>query len=172
MDSGFSEVFLIDSNILIAPFHSYYAFEFAPEFWSFIEQNILIKKIILLDIVFDEITAGTDELSAWIKKINGLETIDHKNYIAQYADILNFIQTSGFYKIEALHSWSMPTAADPFLIAAAIANQYTIITGERPNNGLNKTNPSPRAKIPDICSQFNVKWNNLFYMLRQLGFRR
>jgi hypothetical protein len=96
MDSSFSEVFLIDSNILIAPFHSYYTFEFAPEFWSFIEQNILIKKIILLDIVFDEITAGTDELSAWIKNINGLETIDHRNYIAQYADILNFIRKVWF----------------------------------------------------------------------------
>jgi hypothetical protein len=172
MDSSFSEVFLIDSNILIAPFHSYYSFEFAPEFWSFIEQNILSKKIALLDIVFDEIAAGTDELSAWIKNINGLETIDHRNYIAHYAAILNFIQTSGFYKIEALHSWSMSTVADPFLIAAAIADQYTIITGERPNNGVNKTNPSPRAKIPDICSQFNVKWKDLFYMLRQLGFRR
>jgi hypothetical protein len=172
MSGSNGEVFIIDSNILIEPYKTYYSFEFAPEFWSFIEQNILIKKIMLLDIVFDEIAAGTDELSIWIKNMNGLETIDHKNYIAQYADILNFIQISGFYKIEALHTWSMPTVADPFLIAAAIANQYTVITGERPNNGLNKTNPSSRVKIPDICSQFNVKWKDLFYMLRQLGFRQ
>jgi hypothetical protein len=73
--------------------------------------------------VYDEVAVGTDELSAWIKNINGLEKVNHKNHdiLASYADILDFIQKSGFYKTEALNSWSQPTVADPFLIAAAIA---------------------------------------------------
>jgi hypothetical protein len=174
MSGSNGEVFIIDSNILIEPYKTYYTFDFAPEFWFFIEQNFLSGKIILLDMVYDEIAVGTDDLSLWIKNINGLETINHKNqdFIAPYSNILNFIQTSGFYKIDALNRWSMPTVADPFLIAAAIANQYTLITSERPNNGLNKTNPASKAKIPDICAHFNVKWGNLFYMLTQLGFRK
>jgi hypothetical protein len=168
------EVFIIDSNILIEPHKTYYSFDFFPEFWAFIEQSISAKKIILLDMVYDEIAVGTDTLSVWIKNIRNLEPLNHKDqeFIQHYANILNFIQTSGYYKIDALNSWSAPTVADPFLIAAAIENRYTLITSERQNAGLNKTNPSPKVKIPDICTKFNVKWGDLFYMLTQLGFRK
>jgi hypothetical protein len=123
--------------------------------------------------VFDEIAVGTDALSNWIKNIQNLCPLIHKNekFMKHYADILNFIQTSGFYKTEALNSWASPSVADPFLISAAIENNYTVISGEKSNVGLNKTNPSPRVKIPDICVQFNVKCGNIFYMLFRLGFR-
>jgi hypothetical protein len=174
MTGNDDDVFIIDSNILIEPHKTYYSFDFVPEFWVFIDRCITAKKIIILDMVYDEIAIGPDALSVWIKSIQNLEPLNHKNqkFINHYADILDFIQTSGFYKIEALNSWSIPTVADPFLIAAAIENKYTVITGERPNTGLNKTNPSPKVKIPDICAQFNVRWGNLFDMLIQLGFRK
>ena len=172
MNGNSGEVFIIDSNILIEPHKTYYSFDFVPEFWVFIEHNITAKKIIMLDMVYDEVAVGTDALSLWIKNIPSLAPLNHKNqeFIKHYADILNFIQTSGYYKIDALNSWSVPTVADPFLIAAAIENNYTVITGETPNTGLNRTNPSPKVKIPDICTHFNVKWGNLFYMLTRLGF--
>jgi hypothetical protein len=174
MNGNNSEVFIIDSNILIEPHKTYYSFDFFPEFWIFIEQSITVKKIIILDMVYDEIAVGADTLSSWIKNIQNLEPLNHKTqeFIKHYADIINFIQTSGFYKIDALRSWSVPSVADPFLVAAAIRNNYTVITGERPNTGLNKTNPSPKVKIPDICTQFNVNWGDLFYMLAKLGFRK
>jgi hypothetical protein len=174
MNDNSRDVFIIDSNVLIEPYKTYYSFNFVPEFWNFIEQRIKAKKIIILDMVYDEIAVGSDTLSLWIKNIQNLEPLNHKTQelIKHYADILDFIQTSGFYKIDALRSWSVPSIADPFLVAAAIRNNYTVITGERPNTGLNKTNPSPKVKIPDICAQFNVKWGDLFYMLAQLGFRR
>lgn len=169
-----NEVFIIDSNILIEPHKTYYSFDFVPEFWCFIKKNIATKRIIILDIVYDEITVGTDALSTWIKNIQNIDPLNHRTqeFLKHYADILNYIQTSGLYKIDALRSWSVPSVADPFLIAAAIHNNYTVITGERPNTGLNRTNPSPKVKIPDICAHFNVKWGNLFKMLTQLGFRR
>jgi hypothetical protein len=174
MSGNNSEVFIIDSNILIEPYKTYYSFAFVPEFWTFIEQGIIAKKIVILDMVYDEIAVGTDTLSLWIKNIQSLEPLNHKaqEFIEHYADILNFIQTSGYYKIDALRSWSIPSVADPFFVAVAIQNNYTVITSEKPNTGLNKTNPSPKVKIPDICAQFNVKWGDLFYMLTRLGFRR
>jgi hypothetical protein len=173
MNNRSGEVFIIDSNILIEPYRTYYAFDFVPGFWSFMEQHFLSKKIMLLDMVYGEIAVGSDALSEWIKNIHDLEKVDHKEHdiFASYADILNFIQTSGFYKTEALADWSAATVADPFLIAAAIANQYTVITAERPVGGLNKATPLSRVKIPDICNRFSVKWGDIFYMLRQLGFR-
>jgi hypothetical protein len=174
MNDTNGEVFIIDSNVLIEPHKTYYSFDFVPEFWNFIEQGITANKIIILDMVYDEITTGIDALSLWLKNIQGLEPLNHRarGFIEHYADILNFIQTSGFYKTDALRSWSVPSVADPFLIAVAIHNHYTVITGEKPNTGLNRTNPSPKVKIPDICARFDVKWNDLFYMLTQLGFRK
>jgi hypothetical protein len=174
MNGNNSEVFIIDSNLLIEPHRTYYSFDIFPEFWTFIEQSITAKKIIILDMVYDEIAVGTDTLSLWIKNIQNFEPLNHRTqeFIKHYADILNFIQMSGFYKTDALRSWSVPSVADPFLVAVAIQNKYTVITGERPNTGLNKTNPSPKVKTPDICTQFNVKWGDLFSMLTKLGFRK
>jgi hypothetical protein len=174
MNGSGSEVFIIDANILIEPHRTYYSFDFVPEFWSFIEKNIVAKRIILLDKVYDEIAVGTDALSLWIKNLKNVEPLNHRTpeFLKHYADILNYIQLSGLYKINALRSWSEPTVADPFLIAAAIHNNYTVTTGETPNHGLSRNNPSSKVKIPDICDQFNVRWGNLFDMLTQLGFRR
>ena len=174
MTGNKNEIFIIDSNILIAPYNTYYTFDFVPEFWTFLEHCITSKKIIILDMVYDEITAVSDTLSSWIKNIPGIEPLNHKKdeFIKHYKAILDFIQTSRFYKTNALRSWTVSSAADPFLIPAAIQNNYTVITGEKPNAGLNKTSPSPKAKIPDICDEFNVKWGDLFYMLTTLGFRK
>ena len=152
MTDSSSEVFIIDANILIEPYKTYYSFDFVPEYWSFVEENIAAKRIIILDLVYNEIAVGTDALSTWIQNIQSIELLNHKTqeFLTHYAGILNFIQTGGFYKINALRSWSVPTVADPFLIAAAIHNNYTVITREVPNAGLNRINPSPEVKIPNI----------------------
>jgi hypothetical protein len=62
--------------------------------------------------------------------------------------------------------------ADPWLIAAAIKHSYTVITFEKSNVGLNVNQPSKSVKIPDICKQFNVNCEDLFYMMRILGFKQ
>ena len=60
--------------------------------------------------------------------------------------------------------------ADPWLIAAAAVNHYTIVTFEKPNDGLNARNPSKNAKIPDVASEFGVETVDLYSMMRELGF--
>lgn len=64
------------------------------------------------------------------------------------------------YRNEALTSdkgWAKESIADPWIIAIALAENYTIVTNERKNNGLNSKNPSKSVKIPDICQDLNVK---------------
>jgi hypothetical protein len=173
VNNNTSEVFIIDSNILIEPYRTYYSFDFVPGFWNFIEQRIIAKRIVILDLVYNEIAIGTDILSKWIKAIPNLKPLNHKDaeYLKHYTAILNYIQTSKSYSSAAKRGWHAPTVADPFLIAVAIQNNHTVITAEKSNAGLNSTNPSSKVKIPDICTQFNVKCENLFYMLARLGFK-
>ncbi|MDR3342723.1 MAG: DUF4411 family protein, partial [Treponema sp.] len=79
MKEQYDEVFIIDSNALITPYNTYYSFEIAPSFWANIEEQIISKRIVVLDKVFDEIVVKKDKLNDWLRGIQGLEQIDHKN---------------------------------------------------------------------------------------------
>lgn len=84
---------------------------------------------------------------------------------------MQYIQTCGLYKEQALRTWADGDVADPWLIAAAAVNGYTVITAEVPSGGLSVKNPNKSAKIPDVANAFGVKTNHLYYMMRQLGIK-
>ena len=123
--------------------------------------------------IYDEITSGEDELKKWLIDIKDVEKIDRRenSIINNYRNILKYIQNCGLYKINALNSWSTDTAADPWLIATARSLSWTVITFEVPNASLSVNQQSKSAKIPDISKQFDVKYSDLYYMMRKLGFR-
>ncbi|GHV82445.1 hypothetical protein AGMMS49991_10030 [Spirochaetia bacterium] len=171
------EVFIIDSNALVRPYREFYPFDFAPSFWDALAREIINKRIVVLDSVFKELTRAPkdkeDALSHWIKSIDGLKPLSHKDdaIIQNYRKVLTYIQNCGFYKERALANWSAEDIADPWIIASAMANNYTVITMESGAGSLQKNQPSSNAKIPDICKQFNVKCENLFYLIRALSFK-
>ena len=169
-----SEEFIIDADTLITPYKIFYPFDMFPDFWDFIGQKMKSEEIKTLDLVYNEIARGNDSLRDWLLSIKGIKKIERKNnvIISNYGNILNYISTCGFYKIEALNSWSTATTADPWLIATALNHSYTVITFEKPNQSLNSKQKTKDVKIPDICNEFNVKCENLYYMMRQLGFKR
>jgi hypothetical protein len=127
-----TDVFIIDSNALITPYKFYYSFEIAPRFWDVIAKHIERKNIVILDKVFDEISAKDDPLGQWIKNIDGLEPISYKD-----SEIID----------------------------------YTVITFETFNQGLNINQPSKVVKIPNVCQQFDVVCKDLYYMMHKLSIR-
>ncbi|MCD8134135.1 MAG: DUF4411 family protein [Clostridiales bacterium] len=68
-------------------------------------------------------------------------------------------------------AWAPGDVADPWLIAAAAVNDYTIITAEVSSGGLSPKTPNKTAKIPDVAREFGVKTNDLYYMMRQLAIK-
>lgn len=167
------EIFLIDANSLITPHLVYYPFDFAKSFWNQMEQHIASGDIAILDMVKNEILQGKDCLKDWIEKISMGNYVDRRDEVIlkYYADILQYIQNNACYKTSAVAEWAKESVADPWLIATAKARHYTLITFEVPNGGLNSRNPSKKAKIPDIATVFGVKTENIFYMMRILGFK-
>jgi hypothetical protein len=84
---------------------------------------------------------------------------------------MNYIRTSGFYSSIALNAWAQGNKADPWIIAAAMAYNYTVITFETFNQGLNINQPSKIVKIPNVCQQFDVVCKDLYYMMHKLSIR-
>lgn len=167
------EKFLIDSNALMTPHLSYYPFDLAPSFWEQIEAGIKSKRIIILDMVKAEVLQGNDSLRDWMDNlvIDNLEDRRQPDILVKYAEALSHVQNNPCYAQAALHEWSKATVADPWIIAAAAAKGYTIITFEKTNANLSPKNPTKKVKIPDVARALGVKTQNLFYMMRELAFR-
>ena len=165
------ETFLIDANALITPYRFYYAFDLAPSFWKKLANAFENKRIVLLDKVKEELLKGQDELTNWIKEnedIIGICDYKTESVIANYQSVLQYIQTCGLYKESALTAWAPANIADPWLIAAAKANRYTVVTLESHSGGLSTKTPNKGAKIPDVAKALGVNTSSLFEMMRAL----
>jgi len=167
------ELFLIDSNSLITPHQTYYPFDFAHSFWEQMERSIKDGSVAILDVVKKELQNGNDSLKRWAEQLEIGCYIDHReeNIVSQYSLVLQSVADNPCYKETALHEWSKEGAADPWIIAAAAAIGFTIITFEKPNGGLSPMQKSKVAKIPDVAASFDVKTESLYYMMRVLSFR-
>ena len=165
--------FLIDTNSFIAPYRQYYAFDFTRAFWEQLEQNINDGKIVMLDMVPDEILCVNDELKDWGKKLHREQCIDHREpqILLHYREIMQYLQDCPYYKQTALDEWAIETVADPWLIAAAKAHNCAIVTFEMPNTNPNARQPWKMPKIPNVANEFGVQTENLFSMMRTLQFR-
>ena len=167
-----SEKYLIDANSLIRPARAYYPFDFAPSFWQQLRPKISLDKIAVLDKVRDELLKGTVELSAWITDLPNeciLSTQDMQ-ILQKYKDVLSFIQQSDKYSEVALRRWSQLDIADPWLIAAAKAYNYTILSFEQSAGTIPEGSRSKNPKLPDVARHFQVPYTSLFDMMRNESF--
>ena len=165
--------FLIDSNALMTPYRFYYAFDLIPAYWTELKKFFESGQIVVLDVVKAEVDKGEDDLALWLSQIENLVVIPKvtEKTIKNYQDILEFVKSSGYYKEEALQAWAPSSVADPWLIASAKANDFTLVTQEVPSGGLSKKHPNKKAKIPDIARFFDVKTIRIYDMMRNLGIK-
>ncbi len=165
------EKFLIDTNALIEPFTLYYALDLAPSFWDKLYGALCSGQILMLDLVEKELNGKQDNLSKWLKDHGGFETCKHTDadIWAQQVEVINYVMSSGYYLDRAVDLWDNEKAADAWLIAAAMARGYTIVTFEKRSGGLSIVNKQSRPKIPDVANHFGVKTVILFEMMRALG---
>ena len=72
---GDNEIFLVDSNSFMTPFRFYYAFDLVPAYWKELNKHINSGRIVVLDIVKDEIDKGNDDLAKWIADLDQLTVV-------------------------------------------------------------------------------------------------
>lgn len=165
------EVFLIDSNAFMTPFRFYYAFDLIPAYWKELKKHLGSGRVVVLDVVKDEIEKGQDELAEWLSDFNNQVVVPKvtEQNVKVYQDVMQFVAGSGYYKESALAIWANANVADPWLIAAAKSNGYTLVTQEVRSGGLSKKNPNRFAKIPDVADKLGVNTLDVFDMMRRLG---
>lgn len=165
------ERFLLDANTFITPFKNYYPFDLTPGFWTQLALKLQRDSVYILDVVKNEVMKGEDELSEWFELIDNVKIVDRRNTIIinKYKEVLEFLQESPLYSERALRNWSNISVADPWLIAAASALGYTLVTFETSAGIISINSPSGKPKIPDIAKAFNVNCVNLFYFMRKMN---
>lgn len=169
-------MYLIDSNCLIEAYRRYYSFDIVPTFW----EKFLITyqhSIFLIDKVRDELCSKSnkhkDDLQLWVEDnccFKGKVILSNQQkYVDKYAEILQFIYDAPQYKTSSFIEWSNNlNKADPWLIAVASIDKFTIVTMEKSDPNLSAGSPTKREpKIPDVCKWFDVECIDLFELMRR-----
>lgn len=146
------QIYIVDTSSLINMRMQYPQDMFNPV-WEMVERMIIGNGVRICAEVSDEIK--DDDLVGLIKphrslilKANkGVQT-EVKGILAQFPDLID-LKKGG--------------SADPFIIAHALINGWTVVTDE-------KRTASPK-KIPYVCDHFSIPHMNLIGFLRSAGFK-
>lgn len=107
----------------------------------------------------------TEDLVKWVKNkvpdgfFLRVDTID---VMDAYKDIMIWAERHARYSSHAKEEFAM--GADGWLVAYARAHGAIVVTNERSAPESKKA-----IKLPDVCAQFKVQYNNTFAMLRTLN---
>lgn len=152
--------FLLDSNIFIEAKNRYYSFDICPGFWDWLDKSCGVNVGTVVN-VRDELLEGNDDLAKWIKhrsKNPWFLNVDDEDTQREYKSIANYVNNSS-YNFSAKEKFL--SKADPWLIAKAKVSDAIVITQEVWVGDAKK-----RIQIPNICSEFNVRYMNTFDVLK------
>ncbi len=151
------ELYCLDTNIFIEAWTKYYPFDLVPTYWEIIENLARQGKVFITYEVYKEILKQDDELTHWIKEREMLFVRMPDQQVQRHlAEIMR-----RFPKI--INIGKHRSAADPWIIAHAIATNATVVTKETPSYSLSK------PRIPDVCNSFEVRWFDDFDFIREIG---
>jgi predicted nucleic acid-binding protein len=150
--------YLLDANVFIQAKNDYYAFDFAPGFWDWLDREHANGNVYSIENVRAELIGGDDELAEWAKgRGNDFFLPLDEDDLPSLALIAAWTR-SGYYEGAAANTFL--SNADYFLVAHAHAHGFAVVTQE-------KVSPSTKKiKIPNACIAHSVKTMNTFALLR------
>jgi len=171
---------VLDTNILITAKNTYYSFSFCPGFWEIVVKHNHAGLLFSIDKVRDELRrhhpARTipgsrrkedDILIKWLKE-EDLESgggfflsASSIQVVSCYKRIMEWVEYEKDYHRAAIAKFA--GGADGWLIAFAKVKGYVVVTNEK-----SEPHSKRSVKIPDVCDQFQVRYENTFDMLRNL----
>lgn len=159
--------YIFDTNIFIRSKNEM-PIELWPTFWGKVAEMINNGDVFSHEFVKEEINKGKDELTDWINA-NASENFyicNDNDIMSEYSKVLNWAQNKNNpeFKQEAILEFAQ--VADAFLVAAAAAKGYTLVTNETSDPSCRK-----RVKIPDACNAVGVRYCDLNMVLRELGLK-
>ena len=116
-----------------------------PDFWEWLINLAELKIISIPEMVFNELIAGNDALSEWMKK-NKDVLLDQTSALNR----INEVMEKGYGSIDETTLDALK--ADPWVIAHALALEGIVVTSEKPG----KQTAPRKKKIPAVCIELHV----------------
>lgn len=156
--------YFLDTNVFIQAQNGPYSIDIVPAFWDWLDREVEVGNISSSTMVYQELTAGNDDLAAWSKDRKDSNLFQSPSVDAQLA----FTSISAYVvrNYEPAEANAFLSGADPWVIAQAKAGNMNVVTMEK-LVGVN----SKKVKIPNVCAQFEVQWLDTYQLLRELGAR-
>lgn len=165
-------LFIVDTNFFIQSHRITYPLDVAVGFWNTVAKIANENKIISIDKVKNEIYKNDDELTHWIDDNlppEFFKPTDSQEVLAKYTQIVNWANSKNtFYLPKAITEFLDFDYADAWLAAYALSldEECCITTQEK-----SEPNRKSKIKIPEVCDAFDIPYNNIIGMFRELGER-
>ena len=159
-------MYVIDSDVLITAKNRFYAFDLCPGFWDSLLALHHAGRVHSLDRNRQELLQGRDDddLVKWVHESvpeSFFLNCNIAKVVSTYTEIMLWVQRNPQYYDDAKAKFA--TGADGWLVAYAKVNDCVVVT-------LEESRPESRnqIKLPDVCLQFGVVYQDVFAMLRTL----
>jgi hypothetical protein len=151
--------YLLDANVFIQAKNLHYGLDFCPAFWDWLVDRNRAGQVASVEKVDDEIQAGDDELSIWAKATGNAFFLRPDDAVVPALTRVSMWTTSQNYEAAAVSTFLQ--VADYWLVAHALAHDYTVVTHEVPAESTRK------VKIPNVCIGLGLHCMSPFDMLRR-----
>lgn len=153
-----THTYLLDTNIFIEAKNNHYGFDFCPAFWDWLILQNQNGKVGSVKAVWDEINQGEDNLSEWVRDLGKpLFFQPDQKVIEKFGPVSEWLSEQN-YDQGAINTFLQK--ADYWLVAHALAYDFTVVTRETPDN-------SRKVKIPEVCIGMGIECINPYNMLRR-----
>lgn len=163
-------IYLLDTNVLIEAYRTYYGLDFCPGYWDTLQAKISSGEAGSVKKVYEEIVLNEDDLSAWLKKCFAKKHFaqdDGDPLVAnKYFEVSSYVMSSSQFKPYAKREFLQPEEADPWICAYASIYGCTVVTQEVYSPDVQR-----RIPLPNVLHEFSVPYINTFEFLRNTGTR-
>lgn len=149
--------YLIDANVFIQAKNLHYRFDFCGGFWNWLLAAHQAGLVYSIQKVKDELLKGDDDdlVKQWAIVLPAsffLADSKDPNVMGKYADAMKWSVNNQQYSQAAKNDFASASAADAYLIAAAMRHDYQIVTQE-------KSSPAAvrRIPIPDAAKALGIQ---------------
>lgn len=150
--------YLLDANVFIQAKNLHYGLDFCPAFWEWLAEKNAAGTVCSIDKVADELEAGSDELTIWMRQQNpDLFRKTDAHVVPHFATVSTWVMGQN-YEQTAINTFLQ--VADYYLIAHALADNLVVVTHEVAASSTKK------IKIPNVCAGLDLRFMTPYQMLR------
>lgn len=157
--SDTSPCWCLDSSFFINGWNKYWHPEVFPSLWERIDALIGRKQVFSCDEVYRELKGQRDGLSDWAKGRRAIFQRPKEQIVILQKEVIRQFRGYG--------AGGLQEKADPWVVAHAISNRWTVVTDEQ-NQPRRATTP---PAMPVVCSEFGVPCRNPIQFLKDAGIR-